>query len=74
MASKSISTSVTESVAEILGLNDATPAPTISVPEDIAVLVAVPEVADNCKLANDWASLAAAVVIPRTTLWIKNLL
>ena len=63
-----MSISVTESVAEILGLNDATPAPTISVPEDIAALVAVPDVALSCKLANELASLAAAVVIPRTTL------
>ena len=42
---KLISISVTESVAEILGLNDATPAPTISVPDETAALVAVPEVA-----------------------------
>jgi hypothetical protein len=31
-------------------------------------LVAVPDVALNCKLANELASLAAAVVIPKTTL------
>ena len=42
-----MSTSVTESVAEILGLKDATPAPTISVPDDTAEFVAVPEVALN---------------------------
>jgi hypothetical protein len=49
-------------------LNDATPAPTISVPEEMAVLVAVPDVALNCKFAKELASLAAAVVIPKTTL------
>jgi hypothetical protein len=36
-------------LAEILGLIDATPAPTISVPEETAALVAVPEVALNDK-------------------------
>ena len=40
-----MSISVTESVADIRGLNDATPAPTISVPDDTtAALVAMPEV------------------------------
>jgi len=68
VASKSISISVTESVADILGLKEATPAPTISVPDDIAVLVAVPDVALRFKLAIELASLAAAVVIPITTL------
>ena len=68
VASRSMSTSVTESVAEILGLNDATPAPTISVPDDIPALVAVPDVALSCKLAKELASLAAAVVTPITTL------
>ena len=36
VSSRLMSTSVTESVAEMRGLNDATPAPTISVPDDIA--------------------------------------
>ena len=63
------------SVAEILGLNDATPAPTtISVPEDIAVLVAVPDVALSCKLANELASLAAYSCNSKNYFVNKNLL
>ena len=41
VASRSISISVIERAAESVGENAATPAPTISVPDDIALLVAV---------------------------------
>ena len=62
---------MTASVAEILGLNEATPAPQISVGLDTAVFVAVPGVA----LKSNFARLVTpdAVVIPIITLSIKNL-
>ena len=60
-----MSISVTESVADIRGLNDATPAPTISVPDDTtAALVAMPEVGLS---ARPPTSVGPAIVVIKTT-------
>jgi len=61
---------VIDCVALNCSLNEVTPAPTISVPEETAELVAVPEVALNCKLPTKVSP--AAVVIPTKALCIKN--
>ena len=66
------SISVTESVADIRGLNDATPAPTISVPDDTtAALVAMPEVGLSARPPTSVGP--ATVVINTSARWIKNL-
>ena len=52
--------------ADNVGEKAATPAPTISVPEDTAAFVAVPLVALNCK--EPTKACHAAVVIPITAL------
>ena len=70
-ASRSRSTSVTESVAEIRGLNDATPAPTISVPEDTtAALVAMPDVGLSARPPTSVGP--ATVVINTNARWNKE--
>ena len=53
MLLKLISISVTDCVALNCSLNEVTPAPTISVPEETAAFVAVPEVALNCKRSEE---------------------
>ena len=63
--------SVTESVAEIRGLNDATPAPTISVPEDTtAALVAMPDVGLSARPPTSVGP--ATVVINTNARWNKE--
>ena len=62
MLFKLTSISVTDCVALSCSLNEVTPAPTISVPDETAEFVAVPVVALNCKLPI--RVCPAAVVMP----------